>query len=103
MSQIQLNPFFDFCRVKVINQTFYQEKRLVTVTIHSDNRYDPVCRCCQNKMKEVHSYHERKLRDLNFPSSKISFFLSTLKKKFSRLFLQSGSFLLYFFSNLLFL
>lgn len=82
MSQIKLNLFFDFCRVKVINQTFYQEKRLVTVTIHSDNRYDPVCHHCQQKVQEVHAYQERKVRDFSFPNSILSFFLSALKKKF---------------------
>jgi len=65
MSQINLNPFFDFCRVKVVNQTLDQEKQLVTITLHPDERYDPVCSHCQQKVQEVHSYHERIVRDLN--------------------------------------
>ncbi|NLJ39087.1 MAG: hypothetical protein GX432_10045, partial [Candidatus Atribacteria bacterium] len=63
MSQIQLNPFFDFCRVKVMKQSYDQEKQLVTMTIHPDERYDPVCHHCQQKVTEIHSYHERTVRD----------------------------------------
>ncbi|MDD3715103.1 MAG: hypothetical protein PHU16_09665, partial [Atribacterota bacterium] len=47
MSQIQLNPFFNFCRVKVANQSFDQEKQLVTVSIHPYKHYDLVCHRCQ--------------------------------------------------------
>jgi len=65
MSQIQLNPFFDFCRVKVIKQSLDQEKQMVTMTIHPDERYDPVCSHCQQKVKSIHSYHQRTVRDLN--------------------------------------
>jgi len=65
MSQINLKSFFDFCRVKVVNQSFDQEKQLVTITLHPDERYDPVCSHCQQKVQEVHSYHERTVRDLN--------------------------------------
>ena len=60
-----LNPFFDFCRVRVANQSLDQEKQLVTITLHPDERYDPVCSHCQHKMKSIHSYHERTVRDLN--------------------------------------
>ena len=83
MSQIRLNPFFDFCRVKVMKQSFDQEKQMVTMTIHPAERYDPVCHHCQHKVKSIHSYHERKGRDFSFPNSIILFFLSSLKKKFS--------------------
>ena len=65
MSQIQLNPFFDFCRVKGIKQSLDQEKQMVTMTIHPDERYDPVCSHCQQKVKSIHSYHQRTVRDLN--------------------------------------
>ena len=83
MFQIQLNRFFNFCRVKVVNKAFEQEKQLVTITLHPDEHYDPVCSHCQQKVKCIHSYHERTVRDLKFPNSLISFFLSVLKRKFS--------------------
>ena len=65
MSQIQLKPFFDFCRVKVVKQSFDQEKKMVNLVIHPDKRYEPICHHCQHQVKEVHSYHERMVRDLN--------------------------------------
>jgi len=65
MSQIQLKSFFDFCRVKVTKQSFDQEKHLVTMTINPDERYDPVCHHCQQRVEKIHFYHERMVRDLN--------------------------------------
>jgi transposase len=38
---------------------------VVTLTIEPDKRYDPVCHHCQHKVKRIHSYHERMVRDLN--------------------------------------
>jgi len=65
MSQIQLNPFFDFCRVKVVEQSFDKEDNLVTIKMQPDERYHPVCHRCQQKVKRVHSTNERMVRDLN--------------------------------------
>jgi transposase len=65
MSQIKLNPFFNFCRVKVTQQSFDQEKKMVTMTIHPDERYDPICHRCQQKVKRIHSYKGKTVRDLN--------------------------------------
>jgi len=65
MSQIQLKSFFDFCRVKVTKQSYDQEKKLVTMTIKPDKRYDPICHHCQQRTERIHSYHERMVRDLN--------------------------------------
>ena len=65
MSQIQLNAFFDFCRVKVVKQSFDKEKQMVTIAIHPDERFDPVCHRCHRRVTRIHSYHERMVRDLN--------------------------------------
>lgn len=59
MSRIKLNLFFDFCRATVKNLSFDQEKQMITMTIHPDERYDPVCHHCQHKVKKIHSYQER--------------------------------------------
>ena len=65
MSRIQLNAFFDFCRVKVVKQSFDKEKQMVTIAIHPDERFDPVCHRCHRRVTRIHSYHERMVRDLN--------------------------------------
>lgn len=49
-----------------------KKKKLVTITIHPDNRYDPVCSHCQHKVKSIHSYHERTARDLNCLKAEIT-------------------------------
>ena len=65
MSQIQLNAFFDFCRVKMVKQSIDKEKQMVTITIHPDERFYPVCHRCQQRAKRIHSSNERRIRDLN--------------------------------------
>ena len=65
MSQIQLNPFFNFCRVKVVEQSFDKEKQMITIAIYPDKRFDPIGHCCQQRVKRIHSSNERMVRDLN--------------------------------------
>lgn len=37
MSWIQLNPFFDFCRVKVVEQSFDKENNIVTILVQRES------------------------------------------------------------------
>jgi len=65
MSQIQINAFFNFCRVKVVKPSFDQEKKRVNIAIHPDERYHPVCHRCQQSAQKIHSYNDRMVRDLD--------------------------------------
>lgn len=41
------------------------KQEVVTITVRPDERYIPVCHTCQRKVKQIHSYHCRWIRDLN--------------------------------------
>jgi len=65
MPKIQVSPFFRFCRVKVVKQEVDTAQNFVTITVRPDERYVPICHKCQRKVKQIHSYHSRMIRDLN--------------------------------------
>lgn len=65
MSKIKVTPFFKFCRVKVMKQEVYIARNVVAITVKPDERYIPICHKCQRKVKQIHSYQSRRIRDLN--------------------------------------
>ncbi len=72
MSEIQVKPFFKFCRVTVLRQTVTEDKDIKTVKIRvrPDERYIPVCYRCKKGTKRIHSYNKRTIRDLNIFEAK---------------------------------
>lgn len=70
MPRIKVTPFFRFCRVKVVKQEIDTIQNIVTITVKPDERYCPVCHKCQRKVKQIHSYHKRRIRDLNIFDAK---------------------------------
>jgi len=75
MSKIQIKAFFTFCRVKVMEQVADITKNMVNVKIRPDERYHPVCHGCKKSIKEIHSYNERIIRDLNIFDAKTFLFV----------------------------
>jgi transposase len=65
MSNIHVIPFFQFCRVEVMEQTVELEKNSVHVKLRPDTRYRPLCSKCKKRVKNIHSYNHRIVRDLN--------------------------------------
>ena len=70
MPKIQVTPFFKFRRVKVVKQKVDTIQNIVAITVKPDERYCPVCHKCQRKVKQIHSYHSRRIRDLNIFDAK---------------------------------
>ena len=70
MPKIQVTPFFRFCRVKVVKQEVDTIQNMVTIVVKPDERYIPICHKCQRKITQIHSYHKRRIRDLNVFDSK---------------------------------
>jgi transposase len=70
MSAIHITPFYQFCRVKVVQQTVDALKKIVFMTVQPDERYTPVCSKCKQQTKGVHSYNDRSVRDLNILEAK---------------------------------
>ncbi len=65
MSRINVNAFYRFCKVKVVKQTVDRENKRASIHVEPNRRYSPVCYKCKRKVKEVHSYNKRTVRDLN--------------------------------------
>ena len=65
MSEINIKPFFSFCRVRVVKQSVDSENKTVNITVKPDRRYKPVCYKCKGPAKTVHAYKQRTIRDLN--------------------------------------
>jgi transposase len=70
MSKIQVTPFFKFCRVKVIHQEVDTKNKIVTIKVRPDKRHTPICSRCNRGTRDVHSYYERPIRDLNILGAK---------------------------------
>ncbi len=70
MSEIQVKVFFKFCKVKVLEQKVDEIKKTVTIKVKPDKRYNPMCYLCKRSTREIHSYNERTVRDLNIFEAK---------------------------------
>lgn len=75
MPKIQIKAFFNFCRVKVMEQFVDMLQKAVTIKITPDKRYHPICYSCKRSIKEIHSYNERIVRDLNIFDAKTFLFV----------------------------
>jgi transposase len=49
--------------------------KVVTIKMKPDERYYPVCHRCKKSVHEIHSYHERIVRDLNIFDAKTFLFV----------------------------
>jgi len=65
MSGINLNAFFMFCRVRVIDQMMNHQEQQVQISVEPDKRYRPICHRCKKPAAGIHSYYERLVRDLD--------------------------------------
>lgn len=70
MSNIRINAFFKFSKVKTINQTLDIQSKTVSIKTEPDERYKPRCYKCNNISNKVHSYHDRVIRDMNIFDAK---------------------------------
>ncbi len=70
MSVPTIAPYFPFRRIKIVDQEVTDEVTKTHIHIESDKRYIPICQECGQKSTGVHSWTQRKIRDLNFASAK---------------------------------
>ncbi len=53
-----------------MEQTVDIMKNTVTIKVEPDKRYNPTCHICKRSTKQIHSYNERTVRDLNIFDAK---------------------------------
>jgi len=71
MSRLSIAPYFPFRRIKIVNQTVNANGDKAVIDIEPDQRFQPVCHNCGQKMPAVHSRAQRRIRDLNFASTQV--------------------------------
>jgi transposase len=71
MSELTIAPYFPFRRIKIVNQTIFKDAAKAHIQIQPDRRFQPICHCCGHKASGVHSWTERRVRDLNLAATPV--------------------------------
>ena len=71
MSVPTIAPYFPFRRIKIIDQAVTSEAIEAHIHVEPDKRFYPICQRCGNKVSGVHSWTQRKIRDLNIATALI--------------------------------
>jgi len=71
MSVLSIASYFPFRRIKIVNQTVTPEATGAHIHVEPDNRYQPICQGCGQRASGVHSWTQRKIRDLNFATARM--------------------------------
>ena len=70
MSVLSIAAYFPFRRIKIANQTVSPEAAETHIHAQPDKRFQPVCHECGRRACGVHSWTQRKIRDLNLSSAR---------------------------------
>lgn len=79
MSNLKINKYFPYKRVKLIDQTITEDCEKSYITVKPNQRYNPRCHICGTKVSSIHSLGNRDIRDLDICSTKT--FLKTTYRK----------------------
>mgnify|MGYP001813343525 FL=1 len=71
MSAPTIAPYFPFGRIKICDQIVSQDAALAKIKLEPDKRFHPICYCCGQKAAYVHSWTERRVRDLNIAATPV--------------------------------
>jgi len=69
MSTHNITKLFPFCRVKICNFSASHDSTSTYLTLKPDKRFLPICSCCHRKVRSIHSYHTRIIRDMPLAQS----------------------------------
>lgn len=83
MSNLKINKYFPYNRVKLIEQIITEDGEKSYITTEPNQRYSPKCHICGAKENSVHSIGRRDIRDLDICSTK-AFLKTTYRKIFCK-------------------
>jgi len=69
MSAPTIAPYFPFRRIKIVDQIVLKDVSKAHIQIQPDKRFQPICHRCGHRATGVHSWAERRVRDLNFAAT----------------------------------
>jgi transposase len=71
MSVPTIAPYFPFRRIKIVDQIVLEDPCEAQIRIQPDKRFQPICHCCGQRATGVHSWTERRVRDLNLAATPV--------------------------------
>ena len=69
MSVVSIAPYFPFRRVNIIEQMVTPRATEAHILAEPDKRFRPICQSCGQLASGVHSWTQRKIRDLSFATA----------------------------------
>ena len=69
MSVLSIAPYFPFRRIKIDDQTVTPEATGAHIHVEPDKRFQPICQGCGQRASGVHSWTQRKIRDLSLATA----------------------------------
>lgn len=69
MSELSISPYFPFRRIKIVEQTVTPGATEAHILAEPDKRFRPICQRCGQLASGVHSWTQRKIRDLSFATA----------------------------------
>jgi len=69
MSVLSIAPYFPFRRIKIVEQTVTPGATEAHILAEPDKRFRPICQRCGQLASGVHSWTQRKIRDLSFATA----------------------------------
>ena len=71
MSVPTIAPYFPFRRIKIINQCVTPEADTAHIQVQPDKRFTPICQGCGYTEAAVHSWTQRRVRDLSMATAQV--------------------------------
>jgi len=69
MSVPSIAPYFPFRRIKIVDQIVTPDATEAHILAEPDKRFRPICQKCGQLASGVHSWTQRKIRDLSFATA----------------------------------
>ena len=71
MSGLSIAPYFPFRRIKIVHQQVTADVSEAHINVEPNRRFRPLCHRCGHKASGVHSWTERRVRDLNLAATPV--------------------------------
>jgi transposase len=71
MSIATIASYFPFRRINIVDQNVTPSATGAHIQVKPDKRFQPVCHGCGRKASGVHSWTQRRIRDLNFATARM--------------------------------
>lgn len=71
MSGLSIAPYFPFRRIKIVHQQVTADVSEAHINVEPNRRFRPLCHRCGQKASGVHSWIQRKIRDLSIATARL--------------------------------